>query len=297
MNPVTVLSILALASAPAADCTVFQSDNECLAFITPLDSGILAVPCGYDSILYFQREYTPRSIPWAWDESNCISSPCSRGDSAAAGVSRDGSDYVLLFTPDSVLQVYGPYENSGKPVFDSLGNLWFTGNGFLYKNSVSTGIELDSHTISVDSSGLRVVFCDSSDRICIMNTTDGEVTILASGYRFYNPSFLSCQGKTTIISPTLEGEIVKVSPDNGTCTSLAEGVYPFWWTEREVLLYSVTTDDGYRTTGGEIWLVTLDGMSRRITFTPGINEIHPIALDGLVYAIEANTGSLITVPD
>ncbi len=293
----TLLSVFIFAPGSATDFNVFSGVNAYLAFITPLDGGILAVPCGYDSILYFHREYAPVSIPWAWDESNCISSPSSHGDSAAAGVSGNGSDYILLFSPDSVLEIYGPYDSSGKPVFDGMDNLWFTADGFLYRNGVCTGIELESHTISVDSSGMMVVFCDNSDRICVMNTDDGEVNTLASGYRFYNPSFLSCQDKTVIISPTLEGEIVKIFPDNGACVSLARGVHPFWWKEREVLLYSVTTDDGCRITGGEIWLVNLDGISRQITFTPGINEIHPIALDGLVYAIEANTGSLIAVSD
>jgi hypothetical protein len=175
--------------------------------------------------------------------------------------------------------------------------LWFTADGCLHKNGVSTGIELESYTVSVDVSGVRVAFCDNSDRICVLNTDDGEVSVLASEYRFYNPAFVTFEGSDLIVSPTLEGQIVMVSLADGVCTSLANGTHPFWWEDRESVLYSVTSDNGLKITSGEIWLVSPDGISQQITSTPCIHEIHPVVADGTVYAIDAASGSLVTVPN
>ncbi len=299
MNILTALSVIAFISVPSVDTELaeFQYNGSGLALITPFDSGIITIPWGYGSALYLERGTTARYVPWPWDESRCCSAPSSHGDSAAICINRDGSEYILLFSPDSILEVYGPFLRGGRPVFDNLGNIWFTADGFLYRNGISTGIELEFHTVSVDSSGSRAAFCDRGDRICILDTADGEFSVLASGYRFYDPIFLTCGGTTIIVSSTLEGEIVSVSIADGACTSLATGSQPFWWEERQAILYSVTSDDGHQITSGEIWTVTLDGVSQQITFSSGIHETHPIAVDGKVYAIEAVTGSLISVSD
>lgn len=294
------LSVLAFISVPPGDSyvTEFNYNGSGLVLITPFDGGILAVPAGYENILYLERGNTAGYIPWPWDESVCCSAPSSHGNSAAVCVSSGGSEYILLFSPDSVLEVYGPYGKGGKPVFNSMGNLWFTADGYLHENGISTGIELESsHTISVDASGNLVAFCDNRDRICILNTDDEEVSVLASGYRFYDPAFVTFEGSDLIVSPTLEGEIVKMSPADGICTSLANGSHPFWLQDRGSILYSVTSDDGLRITSGEIWLVSLDGVNQQISFTPDIHEIHPIVAGGTVYAIDATSGFLVAVPD
>ncbi len=299
MNVFTALSVFLLLSVPSADSELqeFQYDGSGLALITPFDSGIIAIPWGYGSVLYLERGNTARYIPWQWDESTYCSVPSSYGDWAAVCIDHSGSDYIALFSPDSLLEVHGPFENAGRSVFDASGNLWFTADGFLHRNGVSTGIKLESHTISVDPSGNLVAFCDRDDRICILNTANGVYSVLAAGYRFYNPVFVTCGGSVLIIAPTLEGEIVKVSPDEETCTSLAEGSMPFWWNEAETILYCVTSDDGYTITAGEIWSVSLDGVNQQVSFSPCIHEIHPIASGGAVFAIDALTGSLIAVPD
>lgn len=293
------LSVLAFLSVPPGDLyvTEFNYNGAGLALIIPFNNGMLAVPWGYGRVLYLESENTARAVPCSWDESRCCSAPSSFEDSAALCVRRSGSEYILLFSPDSIIEAYGPYEKGGKPVFDSLGNLWFTADGYLHENGISTGIELESHTISTDASGVRVVFCDSSDRICILNTDDGVVSVLASDYRFYNPVFVTFEGSDLIVSSSLEGEIVKVSPADGACTSLDEGSHPFWWDDRESVLYSVTSDDGLQITSGEIWLVSPDGVNQRITFTPDIHEIHPVVVDSTVYAINAASGSLVAVPN
>ena len=297
MNILTTLSVLALLYVPSVDSELqgFQYDGSGLALITPFDTGIIAVHWGYGSALYLERGSAARCIPWCPDESTYCSAPSSHGDSAAVCINRSGSEYIVLFSPDSLLEIYGPFEKGGKAVFDGIGNLWFTADGFLFRNGISTGIELESHTISVDPSGDLLAFCDRDDRICILNTTSGESSVLAAGYRFYSPVFVTCEGTAMIVTPTLEGEIVKVSPDDGTCTSLVEGSMPFWWNEAETILYSVTSDDGHTITAGEIWMVSLNGVSQQITFSPGIHEIHPIASGGAVFAIDAISGSLISV--
>ena len=299
MNILTALSVIVLLAIPSVNSEPrdFQYDGPGLALITPFSIGIIAVPWGYGSALYIEGGKAARSIPWHWDESTRCSIPSSCGDSAAICINRSGLDYIVLFTSDSLLDLYGPFTNGGRAAFDVTGNIWFTADGFLYRNGISTGIELESHTVSVDPSGSLIVFCDSSDRICLLNTSSGESSVLASDYRFYSPLFVSSEGTVVIVTSTLEGKIVKVSPEDGTCTSLAEGSMPFWWKEMEAILYSVTSDDGHTITSGEIWRVSLDGESQQITFSSGIHEIHPIALDVTVFAIDAITGSLITVPD
>ena len=299
MNILTVLSVFALLYVPSVDSELqeFQYDGSGLALITPFDSGIIAVPWGYGSALYLERGSAARCIPWHWDESTYCSAPSSHGDSAAVRINRSGSNYIVLFSPDSLLELYGPFKKGGNVVFDGIGNLWFTADGFLYRNGISTGIELESHTISVDPSGNLLAFCDRDDRTCILNTTSGESSILADGYRFYDPIFVICEGAMLIVTSTLEGEIVRISPDDGTCTSLGEGSMPFWWNEAETILYSVTSDDGHTITAGEIWMVSPNGVRQQITFSTGIHEIHPIALDGAIFAIDALSGSLISVQD
>lgn len=298
MNILTALSVIVFLSVPSVDSRPqdFQYNGPGLARITPLGSGIIAVPWGYGSALYLESGTAARCIPWYWDESTRSSIPSSCGDSAAICINRSGLDYIVLFTPDSILELYGPFSNAGRAVFDGIGNIWFTADGFLYKNGISTGIEFQSHTVSVDPSGNRVAFCDSNDRICLLSTASGESLVLTAGYRFYSPMFVTCDGTAVIVASTLEGEIVKVSPDDGTCTSLAEGSMPFWWNEMGVILYSVTSDDGHSITAGEIWRVSLDSVSQQISFSSDIHEIHPIALGVTVFAIDAITGSFITVP-
>ncbi len=299
MSILASLSVIVLISVPSVDSELqdFLYDGSGLTLIAPFNSGIIAVPRGFVSALYLERGNAARSMPWHWDESTRSSAPSSHEDSAAMCINRSGLDYIVLFSPDSVLELYGPFEKGGRAVFDCSGNLWFTADGFLYRNGISTGIELESHTISIDLSGGLATFCDRDDRICLLNLGSGESSVLAAEYRFYNPMFVACEGSVEIVASTLEGEIVKVSPDDGACTSLGEGSMPFWWKEKEVILYTVTSDDGHMITAGEIWRVSLDGISRQITFSPGIHEIHPIALDGTVFAIEAITGSLVTIRD
>ena len=299
MNILTALSVIVLISVPSVDSQPqdCKYDGPGLARIIPLSSGIIAVPWGYGSALYLECGKAARSIPWHWDESTRSSAPSSHADSAAMCINRSGLDYIVLFTPDSILELYGPFSNAGRAVFDGIGNIWFTADGFLYRNGISTGLELESHTISIDLSGGLATFCDRDDRICLLNLGSGESSVLAAEYRFYNPIFVACEGSVEIVASTLEDEIVKVSPDDGACTSLGEGSMPFWWKEKEVILYTLTSDDGHMITDGEIWSVTLDGVRHQVTYSQGIHEIHPIALDGTVFAIEAITGSLVTIPD
>lgn len=299
MNILAALSVIVLLSVPSTDPEPreFQYDGPGLALIAPLGCGIIAIPRGYGTILYLERGNAARHIPWKWDESTCCSVPSSYGDSAAVCINRRGSDYIVLFSPDSLLEFHGPFENAGRTVFDASGNLWFTADGFLHKNGASTGITLESHAISVDPSGNLVAFCDRDDRICILNTADGVSSVLAAGYRFYSPAFMTCGGIVLIVAPTLEGEIVSISPDGGTCASIAEGSMPFWWNETQTILYCVTSDDGHTVTAGEIWSISPEGVNQQISFSPGIHEIHPIASGGAVFAIDAVTGALISIPD
>jgi len=291
-----ILAVLCHSNSPTADAgrSEFMYDAQPLALITPLLSGMLLIPLHYGRILFLDETCEARPIPWQWDASRCCSAPSANADSAAVGVS-SGGDYIILFTPDDLLEAYGPYSEAGRPVFDDAGNLWFTADGFLHRNGISTGIELERHTISIDGSGLWIVYCDESDRICIFRTDSHEKTVLSSDYRFYDPAFVSFEEILTIISPSLEGKILRISPLDGECTVLAEGSHPFWWEERESMLYAVTSDDGHQITTSEIWLVSSSGEKQQLSATPDIHEICPAVINSSVYAIEAVKGNLIEV--
>ncbi len=296
--------ILLIAASILTFSTIADTDSDIseihcsgtgLAAIAPLASGIIAIPWGYENVLFLEEGFTGRNALLLLDEFTRCSAPSTHGNLAVLSFEQNGSDFVVLFSPDSVLEVIGPFENAGRPVFDNSGNIWFSADGYLCKNGISTGFEFSAYSLSVDPSGKMAAFCDAGDRICLFNIDDGSTSILASGYRFYNPVFVSCNETAMIISPTLEGEIVSVSLSDGMCTSLIRGSHPFWWAERQLILCSVTSDDGHSITAGDVWLLSPDGTERQISFSSDIHEIHPIAVDTAVYAIDAVTGSLIPV--
>jgi hypothetical protein len=290
MNALSIITITVMLSVFSA-ASGFEYDGPGLSKILPFGDCVLAVTWGFESLLHFGPDGSHIAILMCDEDAVYGSAPSAREGTAAVLLNLDGFDYVQLFTVDSILNTLGPYERSGKPSFDGPGNLWFCGDGYLLRNGVSTGYPLNSHTISINHTGEWVSFCDSNDRICIMDTGNGETSVIASDYRFYNPQFVRDNGVDMIVSPSLEGRIVKIDPSDGTCTPLAEGSNPFWWEEGEAILFSRTSDDGHDITSGEIWLVSLEGSLRQLTFSPDVHEVQPIAAGGNIYAIDALSGS------
>lgn len=268
-----------------------------IALAVPFQDGVLAVTWGWRELL-FVRAGEP-SVPAAasLEDSRPCSPPSTFGNTAALCVRREDGDYVLSFTPEGETTEFGPFRDCGAPVFDGSGILWFTADGSLYRNGASTGLALEAHTISVDSSGGRLAYCDRNDRLCLMETSGGESRVLASDRRFFAPQFISIGRKTCLLSSSLEGEIVMTSVSTGASVTMAVGSHPFWWSARGMLLYSVTEDDGHRLTSADIWHLSPGGTPAPVTVSEEVLEISPFVMEEKLMAIDAATGSLLLLPD
>lgn len=268
-----------------------------LALAVPFQDGVLAVTWGWGELLFVRAGEPPVPAAVFPEDSRPCSPPSTFEETAALCVRREDGDLVLTFTPEGGTTEYGPFHDCGAPVFDGSGSLWFTADGLLYRNGASTGLALEAHTISVDSSGGSVAYCDGNDRLCLMETTGGEPRVLASDRRFFAPQFITVGRKTCVLSSSLEGDIVMTSVTTGAGVTLARGSHPFWWPSRDMLLYSVTEDDGHRLTSADIWHLSPGGVPAPVTVSEDVLEIHPFVTEGKVMAIDAATGSLLRLPE
>mgnify|MGYP006278273721 CR=1 FL=1 len=268
-----------------------------LALAVPFRDGVLAVTWGWGELIFVRPGEPPVPAADLPEDSRPCSPPSTFDDTAALCVRRDDGDYVLTFTLEGGKTEYGPFHDCGAPVFDGSGSLWFTADGLLHRNGASTGTALEAHTISVDSSGGRVAYCDRNDRLCLMETAGGEPTVLDSDRRFFAPRFITAGRKTCLLSSSLEGDIVLTSVSTGAGVTLAGGSHPFWWNSRDMLLYSVTEDDGHRLTSADIWHVSPGGVPAPLAVSEDVLEIHPFVWEGRVMAIDASTGSLLQLPE
>ena len=266
------------------------------AAVVPFAGGLIAVPWGYSDVHYLSGNSNARGFDFLGEDFRCGGLPSVMGDSLCLQIHRNGGDFIFLFTRDSLLEEWGPFEDAGRPVFDGGGNIWFTGDGRLYRNGIATAVQLQAHTISVDSGGENLVYCDSGDRVCLMRTESGVSEVIAQNQRYYSPFFTNFRGTETVISSSLQGNITLIDPETGAWEVIAVGTHPFWWSGRGVLLYSVTTDDGHSITSGEIRAVTESGEELHLTDTPDVHETMPAASEAGAFAIDAVTGSVVEVP-
>ncbi len=290
-----LLALTVVTVSGIADGTGARLEAAGLSLAVPFSDGVLAVPWGSSELLFIGPGESPEPIPIIWEEARPCSPPSTFGNSAAICMERQGYRFILLFSTVGEPTEYGPYLECGAPVFDGGGSVWYTADGMLMVDDVPTGHQLDAHTISVDPSGNIVVYCDGDDRLCLLETESGENRILSSCCRFYAPTVVLFGGETFIISSTLEGYIYMTSPRNGDSIQLARGSYPFWWSGGGILLYSVTEDDGHNITSSEIWAHRPGWLPFRITSSPLVHEIMPLVLKDVLMAIDADTGSLLTL--
>ncbi|MFO8183908.1 MAG: hypothetical protein R6U39_07005 [Candidatus Aegiribacteria sp.] len=290
-----ILVLPGLTVAAAVGGTPVEATGIALA--VPFQDGVLAVTWGWAELLFVRAGEPPVPAASSLEDSRPCSPPSTFGDTAALCVRRADGDYVLSFTPAGGTMEYGPYNDCGAPVFDGSGSLWFTADGFLYNDGTSTGLALEAHTISPDSSGGWLAYCDRNDRLCLMETIGGETRVLASNRRFFAPQFITIGRKTCLLSSSLEGEIVLTSASTGAGVTLARGSHPCWWSDREILLYSVTEDDGHRLTSADIWHVSPGGTPAPVAVSEDALEIQPFVMEEKVMAVDAATGSLLQLPD
>lgn len=298
MRIVIMTGLLIIAAGAASEYRIDEiyGAGSGLAFITPFENALVTVPWGFGSVGLLRPGEDVRfvSCPWTWAETNCFSHPAASGNRAAYGAARPDGFYIVLVSHDSIIETFGPFLYAGRPSFDRTGRVWFTADGYLYREGTSTGIELEAFSISLDPSGSTAVWCDDMDRIRSINTETGLPGIISDEYRFYSPILASIGDSTFIISPTLEGMIVGVSLD-GHCCELAHGTNPFWCSDTGRMLFCRTTDDGYNITSAEIWSLIPGEDAEQLTFTSYVHEMQPVSNGFDIYAIDSASGALVTV--
>lgn len=266
-----------------------------LALAVPFNGGLLAIPWGWNELQAFSGDGEAIQLPLDLDGVRPISAPAVFDDMAAIAFRTGEPEYIATFTLEGTHCEYGPYSDCGAPAFDGTGRLWFTADGSLFVSGQRTPNTVDAHTICPDSSGLAMVYCDEEDRLRILDTVTGTDRVIHSQHRCYAPVFIVFGEGRKILSPTLEGSIIMVSPSDGSWRELARGSHPFWWADEELVLYSVTEDDGHNITSAEIWGVAPGGAPRPLSSTEDLDEIQPFVFRGCVMAIDAGSGSIVRV--
>ncbi len=185
-----------------------------------------------------------------------------------------------VLSGDSVVLSEGP---TGAPWISLSGDLWYTNDGFLYKNDISTGIDIQAFSVSVED-GL-VAFTDRNDNLHIISL-ENELDRIVQGYRFYSPTALS---GGDVIAPTLTGEIIYL-PSDGSLMVVGSGEQPCWSYSEEGLFYCVSEDDGHTLTGADIWFVKPGGEPVRITSTPDVLETRPSCSGNILWYLDEGNG-------
>ncbi|MEA3265916.1 MAG: hypothetical protein U9P42_03100 [Candidatus Fermentibacteria bacterium] len=174
-------------------------------------------------------------------------------------------------------------EHTGAPWISSSGDLWYTLNGYLLMNGVSTGVQIPAFHVSVED-GLAA-FTDRGDDLHILSLESGEDTVV-SGYRFYAPFVLP---GGDVLASSLTGEIVYV-PSGQNSYVVANGSQPCWSTELSGLFYCKSEDDGHSITAADIWFVRPGEEAVQVTFTPEVLETRPACSCDVLWFMDENLG-------
>jgi uncharacterized cupin superfamily protein len=171
---------------------------------------------------------------------------------------------------------------TGAPWISSAGDLWYTRDGYLYKNGVSTDVAVAAFHVSVEN-GIAV-FTDRSDRLHILSLISGEDRVI-QGFRFFSPVVLT---SGDVIVSSLTGEIVFVTA-GGQPVVVASGEQPCWSYLYHGLFFCVSADDGHNVTSADIWFVKPGEEPVQVTFTEDILETEPTCSGDLVWFVDAAT--------
>ncbi len=174
-------------------------------------------------------------------------------------------------------------ERTGAPWISASGDLWYTVDGFLFMNGVSTGVQIPAFHVTVED-GLAA-FTDRGDNLHILSLESGEDTVV-SGFRFYSPVVLS---GGDVLAPSLTGEIVYV-PLGQSSYVIANGSQPCWSTELSGLFYCKSQDDGHSITAADIWFVKPGGEPVQVTFTSEVLETRPACSGDVLWFVDENRG-------
>jgi len=174
-------------------------------------------------------------------------------------------------------------ERTGAPWISSAGDLWYTIDGYLYKNGVSTEVAVPAFHVSVEN-GIAV-FTDRGDCLHILSLINGEDRVI-QGFRFFSPVVLT---SGSVIVSSLTGEIVFV-PSGGEPVVVASGEQPCWSNLHGGLFFCVSADDGHSLTTADIWFVKPGEEPVQVTFTEDVLETKPSCSGDLVWYVDAVTG-------
>lgn len=173
-------------------------------------------------------------------------------------------------------------ERTGAPWFSSDGDLWYTFDGFLYKNGISTGVEVPAFYVSVENGA--AAFTDRSDRLHIVSLTGGEERIV-QGLRYFSPVVLT---SGDVVVSSLTGDIVFVT-SGGVPVTVASGEQPCWSYLRGGLFFCVSEDDGHNLTAADLWFVKPGEEPVQVTSTEDVMETKPACSGDLVWFVDAVT--------
>ena len=150
----------------------------------------------------------------------------------------------------------------------------------------------------------RMVATTTGDLHIVISKPDGSERKVLSGLdeRCFDP-ILSPDAEHVCYVCLERGGSISIAKADGTDThSLGYGSSPCWSPDGSMLAFEVTTDDGHRVTGSELYVVDLSGERRvQITDTPDLIERWPcwspdggqiaFTAQGDVYVLEIRPGS------
>ncbi|MCK5131145.1 MAG: hypothetical protein KAR40_03210 [Candidatus Sabulitectum sp.] len=174
-------------------------------------------------------------------------------------------------------------ERTGSPWISSSGDLWYSLDGYLFKNGVSTGVAVSAFHVSVEN-GIAS-FTDRNDDLHILYLEGGQERTV-QGYRFYSPTVLT---GGDVVAPTLTGEIIYL-PADGSLIVVGKGEQPCWSYELEGFFFCVSEDDGHSITGADIWFVKPGEEPVKVTFTSGILETGPSCSGDILWFVDEGSG-------
>ena len=255
----------------------------CALDVAILDGGAMSM--GRDTLLW---DGVPGEFTAAEAGCNRFYQPSTSPDGSAVAVwaGSDAADCIVILRSTGV-EILGPYESAGLPAWDSSGDLWYTADGMLLRNSEPTGVSLDAHHISISPEGLSVVFTDREDRILVMSVETGDIDIVSDAHRFYGPFF---NENGDIFSPSLDGGIWMFSGDEAI--EVGSGEQPVWWPEKDRLVFIRTTDDGERLLTSDIWTWSRDAGALRLAETASRLETNPAPSADGIFFVDAATGNV-----
>ena len=193
-------------------------------------------------------------------------------------------------------------EHPGFAAWDPSSGAWFaSANGALVRLEEGGGLTVVTEGvqgIDVDvrqAAGL-CVSREPNDTIVLHDLKTKERRVLLAGQEFFYPHF-DAAGRQVLVheSRVAGGRIWLFDLRTAAAPVLVEGYHAAWHPDRDRVLFSRITDDGYRILGAELWEHDLrTGGERRLTSTSDIAEVQvAVSPDGTwVIFQDALTGTL-----